>query len=145
MSEKFEYYRNKSLEQLKLINPKWAYGENRNKILDIALKGRNKEYRIFLVNTSKLIENSIFADVELDFLFNGKEKNDMRITRILSRWDNNEFVDPPTICIDQTQNSIISFRDGQHRAKLSYFLGLEKIPVGSHNEDIVLIKKSVHF
>lgn len=45
----FEYYRNKSLEQLKLINPKWAYGENRNpKILDIALKGRNKEYRIFL-------------------------------------------------------------------------------------------------
>lgn len=41
MSEKFEYYRNKSLEQLKLINPKWAYGENRNKILDIALKGRN--------------------------------------------------------------------------------------------------------
>ena len=75
MLEKLEYYRNKSLKQLKLINPKWAYGENRNKILDIALKGRNKEYRIFVVNTSNLIENSIFADVEFDSLFNGKEKN----------------------------------------------------------------------
>lgn len=45
MSEKFEYYRNKSLEQLKLINPKWAYGENRNKILDIAkVETKNIEY-----------------------------------------------------------------------------------------------------
>ena len=144
MLEKLEYYQNKSLEQLKFIDPKWAYGDNRNKILDIALKGRNKEYRIFIVNTSKLIENSLFADVEFDSLFNGKEKNDMRITRILSRWVNNKFVDPPTICISSTQNSI-SFRDGQHRAKLSYFLGLEKIPVGIHNEDIVLIKKILKF
>ncbi len=145
MLEKLEYYRNKSLEQLKSINPKWAYGRNRNKILDIALKGRKKEYTIFVVNTSILIEKSIFSDVEFDTLFNGKEKNDMRITRILSRWDNNEFVDPPTIYIGSIQDSIISFRDGQHRAKLSYFLSLENIPVGIHNEDIVLIKKILKF
>jgi hypothetical protein len=140
MFDKLEYYRSKSLEQLKLIAPKWAYGKNRSKILDCVLKGRDKEYTVFVVKTSTLIDNSRFSDVSFDSLFTGVEKNDMRITRILSRWDNNKFVDPPTVYIESNLNTVIFYRDGQHRAKLTFYLGVENIPIGIHNSDIPKVK-----
>lgn len=145
MFDKLEYYQSKSLEQLKLITPKWAYGKNRSKILDYVFKGRDKEYTVFLVKTSTLINNSIFSDVSLDSLYTGVEKNDMRITRILSRWDNNEFVDPPTVYIETNLNKVIFYRDGQHRAKLTFFLGVENIPIGIHNSDILKVKNILNF
>lgn len=97
LADKLEYYKNKSLEELMFIAPKWAYGKNSSQILDYTLKGPSKEYTVVLVKTLNLINHSIFADVSLESLYTGNEKNDMRITRILLRWDNNEFVDPPTI------------------------------------------------
>ncbi len=145
MFEKLEFYRSKSLEQLKLIAPKWAFGKNKSKTLDCVLKGRNKEYTVFVVKTSTLIDNSRFSDVSLDSLYTGVEKNDMRITRILSRWDNNEFVDPPTVYIESNLNSVIFYRDGQHRAKLTFFLGVENIPIGIHNTDIPKVKNILNF
>ncbi|WP_300567282.1 hypothetical protein [Flavobacterium sp.] len=145
MLDKLEYYQSKSLEQLKLITPKWAYGKNRGKILDSVLKGKDKEYTIFVVKTSKLIAYSSFSDVSLDSLYTGKEKNDMRITRILSRWDNNEFVDPPTIYMGENLSTEIFYRDGQHRAKLTFYLDIEDIPIGIHNSDILKVKSILNF
>lgn len=135
-----EIYKSKSLKELKLINPKWAYGTNYREVIDPALKGKDKQYVVHMVKTALLIEKSSFADVEIDSLYNGYEKNDIRITKILSRWENNEFVDPPTIYLTSARDSNVSYRDGQHRAKLSYFLGFETIPVGIHKSDIIRIK-----
>lgn len=146
MFDKLELYRSKSLEELKLITPKWAYGKNKAKILDLVLKGRGKEYKVFIVKTSALIDNSRFSDVILDSLYTGVEKNDMRITRILSHWDNNEYVDPPTIYYAESNlHNVIFYRDGQHRAKLAYFLGVENIPIGIHNSDITRVKNILNF
>lgn len=145
MLEKLEYYKGKSLEQLKLITPKWAFGRNRSKILDYELKDRDKQYTVFVVKTSKLIANSRFADLTLNSLYTGEEKNDMRITRILSRWENNEFVDPPTIYMEDNINSEIFYRDGQHRTKLTFFLGIEEIPIGINNSDISKVKNILNF
>jgi hypothetical protein len=47
--EQIKYYKGKSLAQLQLIIPKWAYGNNSDNILDITLRPNEKEYLIFLV------------------------------------------------------------------------------------------------
>lgn len=145
LADKLEHYKNKPIEELMSITPKWAYGKNRNKILDFALKGSNKEYTIVLVKTSHLIDSSIFSDINFDSLYTGEEKNDMRITRILSRWDNNAFVDPPTVYLSSNLGNKILFRDGQHRAKLTFFLGIDSIPIGIHNSDILKIRGILNF
>lgn len=67
--------------------------------------------------------------------------NDTRIARILYRWDNNEFVDPPKIDLSNENSNKVSFSDGSHRSKLAYFLEYDHILILIHKLDIYSISK----
>jgi hypothetical protein len=145
MDNIFKYYQGKSLDEIKLIKPKWAYGRNRHKISDIILKDPETEYRVFYVKTVILISKSDFIDIDMSSLYTGKAKNDTRIARILYRWDNNLYVDPPSVGISNEDRTRVSYADGQHRSKLTFFLGVEDIPIAIHKEDISILKTILNF
>lgn len=136
-------YESKSLDGLKSIKPKWAYGDNVGKLYDYIQNPKNNEYTIFIVNTLELIKNAEFGEVDINNLFTGDLKNDYRIARILSRWENCEFVDPPCIGIDSTEKNRIVFTDGRHRTKLTYLLGHRQMPVAVNNLEIKEISKII--
>ena len=129
-------YKYRSITELKLIPPKWAYGKNVDKLLDYIQNPVNREYTIFLVNSVDLILNAELNEINPNILFTGESNNDYRIARILFRWDNDYFVDPPCIGISSPNDKKITFTDGRHRTKLSYILGHQQIPVAIHNFQI---------
>ena len=136
-------YESKSLEEIKLIKPKWAYGDNVGELYDYIQNPKNNEYTIFIVNTLELIKNAEFGEVDISILFTGDINNNYRIARILSRWENCEFVDPPCIGIDSTEKNRIVFTDGRHRTKLTYLLGHRQMPVAVSNLEIKEISKII--
>ena len=79
--------------------------------------------------------------VSTKLLFSGADINDRRITRILHRWDNDKFIDPPTIDLSNLNSNRVSFSDGRDRAKLAYFLEYFQIPVLVYKPDIDCISK----
>ena len=134
--ETFDFYLKKSLNELRKIQPKWACGKNISKILDYDLSPINNRYAIYSVKVKELIDNSIFNEVNLTKLFTGDVINDIRIARILARWDNNLFVDPPTIFFSNQHQDKLQFSDGRHRAKLTYLLGHDEISIAVANSDV---------
>lgn len=137
--QRIMYYRTKTIQELQLIKPKWAFGENEGKMMDGSLRSSEKEYRIILVNLALLMRHAILFEVSMDTLFTGDSKNDWRIANILYRWDNGLHVDPPTVGIWDQDKSKLVFSDGRHRSKLSAFLNICQIPVAIHHEDIKII------
>jgi hypothetical protein len=144
-SDKFDKrirdYKAKTLVQLQSIIPKWAYANDSDNIFDMRLHPKTEEYLIFLVYTRGLIEISEFHEVNSDILFTGNILNDGRVATILHRWDNNQFIDPPTVGILIANKSKLSFSDGRHRTKTTYLLGHEQIPIAIHKSDIDSISK----
>jgi len=137
-------YLKKSIQELKLIEPKWAYGKHAHNLLDFSLHPRNQEYTIFLVETSELIKNAELNEVNTTIIFTGDTVNDIRITSILHRWENHEFVDPPTVDLCTLNNNKLSLSDGRHRTKLSYLLGIKQIPIAVHNTLIKQVSEIIH-
>ena len=131
------FYQSKILKELQTIKPKWAYGPN----IKEALQDFNDDYEIFLVKSVDLIFNAEMYEVSTEILFTGADINDRRITRILHRWDNGKFIDPPTIGLSKVDSNRISFSDGRHRANLAYFLEYFQIPVLVYKPDIDAISK----
>jgi hypothetical protein len=134
-----EFYKQKTLLELRSIIPNWAYGKNAEKILDYSLHPKNQEYIIFYVDPTELIANSELYEVNPNVLFTGELLNDSRIAGILSQWENNAFVDPPTVGLCLDHKSKLSLSDGRHRAKLTYILGHKQMPIAVHNSELLEI------
>lgn len=139
--KRIEYYKNKSLTELQSIIPKWAYANDSDKMLDSSLHPKEEEYLIFLVDTKELFTISEFHEVNPKLLFTGEPLNDGRVATILHRWQNNQFIDPPTVRIFERNKSKLCFSDGRHRSKTSYLLGSKQIPIAIHKTQIKKISK----
>lgn len=144
--EKIEEYTNiykqKTFEELCLIKPKWAIGKHLKKLRDLELDPLKKIYSFYLVKPEEIVATAEFLEVETNTLFNGLSNNDFRITRLLHRWENGYFVDPPSVSLSDS-NKILGFHDGRHRTKLSFFLKFETIPIAILNQDIESIKNLI--
>ncbi|MGP8216341.1 MAG: hypothetical protein ACLQQ4_12300 [Bacteroidia bacterium] len=144
-SDKFDKhirdYKERTLTQLQSIIPKWAYAKDSDNIFDIRLRPKTGEYLMFLVDTKELIKTSELHEVNTEILFTGNRLNDGRVAMILHRWDNNQFIDPPTVEIFDSNKSKIGFSDGRHRSKTSYLLGHIQIPIAIHKSQIDSISK----
>ncbi|HEX7869244.1 MAG TPA: hypothetical protein VF455_03940 [Chryseobacterium sp.] len=131
----------KTLNEIKLIVPKpyWAVGENISFILSKDILPDEGIFKIFFVKTTSLVQYAEFGEVDLFKLFTADEKNNRRILRIIHHWTKEEYLDPPKIHL-QPNTKTIFFEDGRHRAKLSYLLNFDQIPVAIHVDDIESIK-----
>lgn len=140
--QRIKFYIEKPLAQLQSIIPKWAYGTDSDQMLDIALHPKSGEYIIFLVDTKYLIEKSEFNEVIPDILFTGEILNDGRGATILHRWENNKFIDPPTVEIFNGNNKLC-FSDGRHRSKTTYLLGNKHMPIAIQQTEVGKISKII--
>lgn len=136
IEELLNYYRHLPIESLRLIEAKWAYGKNRNKTLDPDLHPSQSRYLIYLAVPPEIISNAELGDLQIQSLFTGQPNNDVRITRILYRWQNDYFVDPPIIGRSNLDRNRLWFSDGRHRTKLSFILQLQKIPIAINKDDL---------
>ncbi|MFA6082762.1 hypothetical protein [Mucilaginibacter sp.] len=137
-------YQQKSLDELRMIKPLWAYGENADKMLDYALHPKNQEYVIFHVYPSELVRSTEFYEVSIDKLFTGVLLNDSRVAGILNRWDWDEFVDPPTVDFCVNFKGKLSLSDGRHRTKITFLLGHIEMPIAIHNTEIEQISNIIN-
>lgn len=130
-----------TLDEIKIIvpDPYWAVGENSSHILSQDLLPEEDRFKIFYVETEKLVKNSDFREVDMSILFTQEDKNNRRISRILNHWKNHKPLDPPKIHFEPF-NQKINFEDGRHRTKLSFYLGFEKIPVAIYSEDVDYVR-----
>lgn len=135
-------YMHQTLDEIKLTTPfpYWAVGAFSSYIQSQDLLSQEGRFKIFFIETVKLIENSNFGEVDMSSLFTLDDKNNRRISRILDHWKNSEYLDPPKIHFDSFIKKI-NFEDGRHRAKLSFYLQFDKIPVAIHGDDVKEIKK----
>jgi hypothetical protein len=136
IDEFLKLYKETPLIELQKIEPKWAYGKYIKKLYDYDLDPQKKEFTFFLADPTAIIANAEFGEINPHVLFTGDSKNDFRITRLLYRWENNYFVDPPTIGLCSLNNKMLQFSDGRHRTKLSFYLSFDKIPIAIANYDI---------
>lgn len=119
-------------ETIMNIVPKWAYGNDLDKLYEYAQHPKLGNYKIFNVNLKELIENVELFDFDLNKLFVSDLNSDYRVVSTLKRWINDEFVDPPTIMTNPSNGKKLSVIDGRHRLKVSYILKQEKIPIAIH-------------
>ncbi|MCS3800874.1 hypothetical protein [Niastella sp. OAS944] len=129
-------YQSKFISNLEHITPNWACGINSNHIFDISLRPENDEFSFFLVEISCILKYLDFREVLVEPLFIGHTLNDQRVARILGRWENNLFTDPPTVAIENFKQSTLCFADGRHRFKTCYHLKQKEIPIALYKEDI---------
>jgi hypothetical protein len=108
-------------------------------LLDKYLDPKYGRFVFLSINTKDLIKNADFKEVDNNTLFTGDNKNDLRISQILNFWENEKYIDPPSIGYSN-ESKKIEFYDGRHRTKLSYFLKLKEIPVAIEKEDMEKIK-----
>ena len=131
-----QYYQGQPIEKLKLIKPNWAFDKQSSKILDTDLRDKTK-FIFSLANPLEVVKCADFGNFDTSNLFTGEWDNDNRIARILHAWENNYFVDPPTICLlTKSMEKKISFSDGRHRTKLSFHLEYPKIPIAIYREEL---------
>jgi len=142
IQELTEIYKQKTFEELSLIKPRWAIGKHIKELRDFELNPINNSYSFYSVLPREIIANAEFLEVETDTLFNGLSNNDFRITRLLHRWENGYFVDPPSISLSESKR-ILRFCDGRHRTKLSYLLMFETMPIAVINQDVDEIKNLI--
>lgn len=144
IDELINLYKNRSLKELQKITPKWAYGENHDKSLNLLNEPNNERYTTYIVKTNELIRKSEFNEVDLESLFTDESLNNKRIARLLFHWENNRFVDPPEVFISLNSFDRLQFSDGRHRTKLTYFLECKEIPIILDKSDIKYVKKMIN-
>lgn len=139
--DNFSLYNSKSIEELKKITPKWAYGKDVDKLYSFYLQpSSDNDVTIFLVDIHKLVINCNFAEVDPYNMFTASGQNDSRISKLLFRWDHGCFVDPPEIGIRLNEDKL-TFSNGRHRTKLAYLLGSKLIPVAICEDQIDDVRK----
>jgi hypothetical protein len=140
---RIKFYKSKTDEELKSILPLWAYGENIRHLMDSTLNPKDTEHQIFLVDTKELMSISELNEVNTNFLFTGEMLNDGRVATILYRWDNKRFVDPSSVGLLDRYKEKLCFSDGRHRAKTTYLLGHNQMPIAIHQIEIDDIRKMI--
>jgi hypothetical protein len=73
------HYKSKTLQQLRTIQPRWAFGKNADQILDYTQTPSANLCTILLVNTRDLIQHATFNEVALTSLFTENLINNFRI------------------------------------------------------------------
>lgn len=134
-----KFYSEKSIEELMTIKPLWACAERINCLFDPIIFPESGKCKIVMVNTKELIEKCIFYNFEIEHLWHGSY--DDRMACILDRWVNGLCVDPPIVSCQNA--NMLKILDGRHRVKLSYILGVERIPVAIYNSDISTISNII--
>jgi hypothetical protein len=135
-----EYYVSKEIEELRKIQPLWAFGENVHHIQDYSQHPENGSYDILIVDVTQLIKRIEFINFDIEILFTGDLASDCRLATTLYRWENLQFVDPPTISIDDNRITIL---DGRHRLKLAFQLGCSTIPIAIHKSLVDSVMKII--
>ncbi len=143
LEEQITYYKGKSHLELHSIVPRWAYGADADKIRDWGIGPEQHRYLICLTDVVKLIQCADFGEVERMLLFTGELLNDGRVARILYRWEQQLYIDPPTIYITEGNDHRLVFVDGRHRTKVAYLLGSEQMPVAVEPGDMEIIKTMI--
>ncbi len=138
-----QIYFDKTIDELKSIKPYWAVRENIDKLLDKSLHPNVGRYEIVIMKPQTLVTIADFGEVDLDRLFTGNSLNDSRVNQILNNWNNKKYIDPPSVSISAATNKI-TFEDGRHRTKVSYFLCFDEMPVAIDREDLVKIKTAAN-
>lgn len=133
-----------TIEEIILLAPRpyWAVNENSSFIQASDLLPEEGHFTIHFARTEELVKNSDFKEVDMTWLFlpeNIKSNNNHRIYRIIQHWINKEYLDPPKIHFNAFEKKI-EFEDGRHRAKTSYFLGFQIMPVAIHVEDFEAVR-----
>jgi len=141
--EQLTVYLKADLADLQKIKPRWAFGNHINELLDYSIHPENNDYTIFLVNLRELLENAEFNEVTINSFFTGNVVNHIRISSILYRWENELFVDPPTVYFRERVEKKVAFADGRHRTKVAYLLNVEKIPIAIDNSSISEVHKVI--
>ena len=132
------------ISEIMKIKPLWAIDENIRFLLDQTIHPNNDRFVFKTVKTKRLIECSDFKEIDISLLYTGDKANDNRISRILYCWDNGIYLDPPTISVENISHKVV-YSDGRHRAKLSYFLEFEKIPVALEKDDLKIMNLLLDF
>lgn len=143
LEEQIAYYKGKSLLELHTIVPRWAYGDNADKICDRGISAEQDRYIICLTDVGQLIQCADFGEVERMLLFTGELFNDGRVARILHLWEQQQYIDPPTIYITDGIHHNLVFVDGRHRTKVAYLLGSLQIPVAVEPGDMEKMKTMI--
>jgi len=126
--EKVELYTQKSIKEIRKIEPRWAYGENKDKLLDRSQHPECGNYKIFSVGVKDLLQNIESFGFNYEILFTGDLASDCKVASTLERWENNEYVDPPFLQISMYNSKKLSIEDGRHRTKLAYHMNQLEIP-----------------
>jgi len=141
LEKDISYYKKKYKDGQLDIRPLWACGPNADKRRYKDLEHIDMdEYETLDVNASALIKNADFLEVNPQVLFTGIGQNDSRVLRILSRWEEGYFIDPPEIGIRRDEFTLF-FADGRHRTKVAYLLGEKSIPVMCYKSDLKKLKR----
>ena len=74
-----KYYQRKTIFELKTIIPKWACGENSDKLFDISQHPYFESYSIFFVDVVDLINTTQFNGFNPEILFIGDLASDSRV------------------------------------------------------------------
>jgi hypothetical protein len=141
--EEVSEFRKIKIETLKKIQPKWACGKHADKIRDYSQDPEFGHYKIFKVSVEDLLVNVEFSDFDVAKLFVDDIASDYRVVSTLKRWLNDDYVDPPTLTLNVSTINQLSISDGRHRFKISFFLGLEKIPIAIHQLNIEYIGRII--
>jgi hypothetical protein len=141
--EEVSEFRKIKIETLKKIQPKWACGKHADKIRDYTQNPEFGDYKIFKVSIEDLLVNVEFLDFDVAKLFVDDIASDYRVVSTLKRWLNNDYVDPPTLTLNDSTEKQLSISDGRHRFKISNFLGLQKIPIAIHELNIKYIGRII--
>jgi hypothetical protein len=143
LEEQIIYYKGKSLSELHTIVPRWAYGDNADKIRDRGISAEQDRYIICMTDVGKLIQCADFGEVERMLLFTDELLNDGRVARMLHRWEQLQYIDPPTIYITEGIDHRLVFVDGRHRTKVAYLIGSLQIPVAVEPGDVEIMKTMI--
>lgn len=136
-------YRNRAFDELKQIRPSWACDRDCDKLWDKRQLPSYELYTIFKVDTAELVNNSLFYEVDVNELFTNDLTNNYRVARILYNWENGTHLDPPSLSLRDDPRGKLTFLDGRHRTKVSYLLGIKKMPLAVELIDIEAVRNII--
>ena len=72
-------YRDRTIDELNYIKPRWAFGDDSDKLWDKHQLPSYGTYTIFKVDTAELVSNSLFYEVDVNQLFTDDLTNNHRV------------------------------------------------------------------
>lgn len=132
---RLDTFRFMQIEELKNIKPCWITENTKDKaqFIDFNL------YKIINISPDKLLQHTFSIGLPTEEIFND-DASDMRYVTTLERWQKNEPVDPPTVCVKDAVKRTLSISDGRHRTVLANYLSQDEIPIAVYKSELETIK-----